>query len=307
MGINIASVETLAQNASRYIEASGVKNFPALKGINLENLKFMPLKKDMVCFQKHFNQNELTSLKEKEFLPFFENIKQKFKMETDFKLDIKPEISVGNAEGYCNSVSTSVELLDKVLLEPSYSKVIEKATGKTAYFPINLKYKNAKSFLVGNKADLDEILKSIDGFSGLYESKIMNRSERINLVKSNSIHELSHGQDFENIIKLEGVGIDSLVDNLIYSTKSKDQASIEELNKYAEEMRSSWQHLKEKENSISLNSTLGQKTKKIWEHMLKQSNNTDELVAQQLYLTAPTEMKAYSTQYLLTNKLGINF
>lgn len=312
MGINISSLETLAKKVSKYADACGVKSIlqtkpPALSGVNVAMLKFMPLEKDVVHFQNHFNKNELAVLKEKEFLPFFEKIKQKFKMDTKFKLDIKSEISVGNAEGYCNSVSTSVELLDKVLFEPTFSKVVEKATGNTAYFPVNSKFKNAKSFLVGNKADLDEILKSIDGFSDLFEAKIMNKPQRINLIKSNSIHELSHGQDFENIIKLEGIGLDSLIQKMIYSKKSKAQCPIDELNKYAEEMESSWKHLRAKENSIPLNSPLGQKTKKIWEHMLRQSNNTDELVAQQLYLTAPTEMKAYSNQYLLTNKLGINF
>ena len=227
-------------------------------------------------------------------------------MKTDFKLDLKSKISVEGAEGYFNSVNTSIELLDNILFEPSFSKVLEKATGNIAYFSINPKCKNAKSFLVGNKSDLDEILKSIDGFSEQFEAKVMNKTQRINLIKSNSIHELSHGQDFENIIQLEGIGLDTVIEKMIYSKKSFSQASIEELNKYADEMRNSWKHLRNKENIIPLNSPLGKKTKRIWEHMLKQSNNTDELLAQQLYLTAPTEMKAYSSQYLLTNKLGIN-
>lgn len=303
MELNVKPFSNLAKAGEKAITSFVFQN-PA-------ELKLAVLEKDTASFQKinpfHFNKNEFNALNEKEFLPFFEKIKQKFKMETDFKLDIKPEISVKNAEGYCNSVNTSVELLDKILFEPSFSKVIDKATGETAYFPVNLKCKNAKSFLVGNKAELDKIIKSIEGFSELYEAKIMTRNQRINLIKSNSIHELSHGQDIENIIKLEGVGLDTFIKKMIYSNKSRAQVPEDELNKYGEEMRNSWKHLKEKENSIPLNSPLGKKTRKMWEHMLKQSDNVDEFIAQQLYLTAPTEMKAYSTQYLLTNKLGINF
>lgn len=312
MGLNIQSIATTIE---KFKINCGVERIlpikpELLKGLNSAELKVVPLEKDVVNCQKtealHFNRNEIEYLKEKEFVPFLKKIQQGLKMEKNFDLAIKPE-TVPLSEGYCDSLNYKIEIAEKILLDPSFSKIALKTTGETVHFPINPACKNAKSFIVGNKSELDEIIASVDNWKDLYETKILTRDGRINLVKSNCIHESVHGKDFENIIKLEGVGVDNFVDKMVFSKKTRATETEEKCIEYAQQMRASWAHLKNKENTIPLNSPLGRKIKKIWEHMLKQSDNTDPIIAQELYLNAPTEMRAYTIQRQLSEKMGLIF
>lgn len=312
MGINIQSIATTIE---KFKINCGVERIlpikpELLKGLNSAELKLAPLEKDVINCQKveplHFNRNEIEHLKEKEFIPFLEKIQQGLKMEKNFDLAIKPE-TIPLSEGYCDSLNYKIEIAEKILLDPSFSKIALKTTGETVHFPINPACKNAKSFIVGKKSELEEIIASMEDWKNLFEAKTLTKDGRINLVKSNCIHESVHGKDIENIIKLEGVGVDNFVDNIIFSKKSRATETEENLIEYAQQMKASWAHLKNKENTIPLNSPLGRKTKKIWEHMLKQSDNTDPIIAQELYLNAPTEIRAYTIQKQLSEKLGLTF
>lgn len=312
MGINVQSIATTIEKFKIHCGVERILPIKPelLKGLNSAELKVVPLEKDVVNCQKtealHFNRNEIENLKEKEFIPFLEKIQNGLKMEKNFDLAIKPE-TVPLSEGYCDSLNYKIEIAEKILMESSFSKIALKETGETAYFQINPACKNAKSFVVGKKSELDEFIASIEGWKDLYEAKILTKDGRINLVKSNCIHESVHGKDIENIIKLEGVGVDNFVDKMIFSKKSRATETEENLIEYAQQMRDSWAHLKNKENTIPINSPLGRKTKKIWEHMLKQSDNTDPIIAEELYIKAPTEMRAYTIQRQLSEKLGLTF
>lgn len=299
MGINIQSIATTIE---KFKINSGVERLLPIKPaafskINTEGLKV--LEKD--TFQNmnlSFNQNEIAQLKDQIFTPFMEKFMETLKLEKKFDLNLTKRVS----DGYFNSVNHSVELSENILSDPTYGRIVYKNTEKTLFLP---RVKNIEYPLTGKKEDLDAIIQSVDGWENVFKAKPFTKSQRIKYVKSVLIHEPIHGKHIENIMKLEGVGINEFVNKMIYSKSAKAELSEEELNKLALEMKDSWKHLENKQNTIPLNSPLGKKTKKIWNHMLKQAETTNLEKKQELYFLAPTEIEAYKVQEKLAKKLGL--
>lgn len=295
MELNLKTIDSIAEYAKNINVKSILQTEPCK--VNFAELK--KLGKD--TFERtSLSLNEISKLKEKVFEPFLKKFQKKLKFEKTSGLEFKERLG-----GYFNSEMHCVDIDKSILSDPTYGRIVFKKTGETLFTPT---VKNVKFPLIGKKVTLDSVITSVNGESVLTPKPFTAR-QRINLIKSMLIHEPVHGKHIENIMKLEGVGTDKFIELVVKAAKECGEYTEEGLIKFEQNIRKSWEHLKDKQNTIPLDSPLGKKTQKIWNHMLKQFEycNKDKEKMDNLYFYAPTEIIAYKTQERLSKKLGIYF
>jgi len=297
MGFDIKAIDTIAN----YAKSSGVKfciKPPEFNSKSFEGLKI--LKKDVVNFQQkepmHFYKSELNKINQilQDF--YKEKILPVIKPKMTPTVSICPEIEGYKAQGFASAIENKVYLMDNVLLDSDFNKLVDKTTGKCIQSP------EQKWQITGNHNQLNGYIEEY----GLKNTEIVPlcRQERLNVLKSSCLHEVDHLRQIENQLMHPNIGPTKFFNEITKTLKEKG-LSDEDISKVIEYSKDIWKPVIDSDKKILRNSSLGKKTLNQFFDQNALSREEDPRRLDYMYNLSAHERETYRKEFYFNKKLGI--
>ena len=266
---------------------------------NPETAKILAQKNSIVPF----SEQETEILQKSLFEPFIKKFSKflGFKKTPGFHFEKE---GLGNVDGYFNAAKMRVEINPNKLTDPLERLITEQGQNFKIQTPwkANLPFVAPPQIVTETRMALGEEL----------INRALTREERIQNVLSLITHEGTHGKDVQDALMSPSVGIRRYARATAHSSAAKAEGiNPKEL---IQEFQANWAHLKGKNHQMSKKQSCAKGIDARFEHFKKQiaippqNNNplaTEEAVS--LYLTSPSEIRAYGAQEKFGKLLGLDF